>query len=250
MQDVPKIVVRRMEAAEALTAAHPDANLLTAFAEQMLTSAERKRVMAHLADCSACRETVMLTTVRVQDELPAAAWPELARRRWFLWPRLGWGFAVAGVAAVAAVGLLRFEQQRHNQQAALAPPKSIAAANQNAPVPGEMSESQKPERDRAPQNRARSTDQSRYQSGDQSDREGAVRNRLSHSNAGSMLPDDKAASTVAARSEAENVSTARNQTSDQLIEQQAETSSPFQNGVNADVVKAKPAVTAAPGAAP
>jgi hypothetical protein len=39
---------------------HPDAGLLTAFAERSLAGHERESVLAHLAGCAECREVVTL----------------------------------------------------------------------------------------------------------------------------------------------------------------------------------------------
>ena len=69
MTDVPKIVPRivyeRLRAAQP-EQAHPEADLLTAFAEQALSAAERDSVLEHMARCGECREAVTLT-------LPSAA---------------------------------------------------------------------------------------------------------------------------------------------------------------------------------
>src|ERR1700691_6281016 len=74
MSEVPKIVYDRLRAAQLRQAfpddatpkpAHPDADLLTAFAEQSLTATERDGVLAHLALCDDCREVASLA-------LPAA----------------------------------------------------------------------------------------------------------------------------------------------------------------------------------
>ena len=59
MQDVPKIVLKRLQETSA-PGTHPDADLLTAFAEQSLPEPERVRVMDHLARCSDCREVLAL----------------------------------------------------------------------------------------------------------------------------------------------------------------------------------------------
>jgi Putative zinc-finger len=73
MTEVPKIVYDRLRAALTLPyglpgQAHPDADLLTAFAERSLSATERDGVVHHLASCGDCREVVALA-------LPA---PEIA----------------------------------------------------------------------------------------------------------------------------------------------------------------------------
>ena len=50
MQSVPKIVRDRLQATRPAVN-HPDADLLTAFAEQSLPAAERATVLDHLARC-------------------------------------------------------------------------------------------------------------------------------------------------------------------------------------------------------
>ena len=59
MQNVPKIVRERLKAA-APAVNHPDADLLTAFAEDSLPGVERDGVLEHLARCGACRDIVAL----------------------------------------------------------------------------------------------------------------------------------------------------------------------------------------------
>src|SRR5260370_7647290 len=57
MTEVPKIVYDRLRAALP-EQAHPDADLLTAFAEQALSATERDGLLQHLALCGDCREVV------------------------------------------------------------------------------------------------------------------------------------------------------------------------------------------------
>jgi len=131
MTELPKIVHDRLRAASTqralLERAHPDAGLLTAFAEQALSAAERDGVLEHLALCGDCREAIALalsaadivavpiateteavraTTIPAKAERysPASAkfvWPR------FAWPSLRWAVLAAGVAVVATVLLLR-----------------------------------------------------------------------------------------------------------------------------------------------
>jgi hypothetical protein len=60
MQNVPKIVRERLQAPPPAVN-HPDADLLTAFAEQSLPADERATVLEHLARCGDCRDVVALT---------------------------------------------------------------------------------------------------------------------------------------------------------------------------------------------
>src|SRR5882762_2242775 len=98
MPELPKIVRDRLNASKA-AAGHPDADLLTAFAEFALPASERTFVMEHLGRCGECREVVSLA-------LPASEAVEMAgaaaQRRWLRrpvlrWPVLGWSAAVAAI---------------------------------------------------------------------------------------------------------------------------------------------------------
>lgn len=94
MQELPKSVIERLKGRPGAQE-HPDADLLTAFSEQALTGRERELVLAHLAVCAACRETVALAL----PKFPAAQ-PVTAYVPWFRRPRT---FAWAGIAATVAV---------------------------------------------------------------------------------------------------------------------------------------------------
>jgi hypothetical protein len=105
MQEVPKIVRARLKA-ETAAADHPDADLLTAFAERALPETERDSVLEHLARCGDCRDIVALA-------LPAAEPVQTVIRPspsgWLTWPALRWGFVIAGVVAIASVGVLKYQ---------------------------------------------------------------------------------------------------------------------------------------------
>lgn len=127
MQDVPKIVVKRLQPVTADS--HPDADLLTAFAEQSLAGRERDHVIEHLARCGDCREVVALA-------LPATEGVEIAASAagpagWFSWPVLRWGFVAAGIVAVASVGVLQY-RQRHAEKIVST---SLMAGNELAATP-------------------------------------------------------------------------------------------------------------------
>ena len=126
MTEVPKIVHDRLRAARSERAlpelAHPDANLLTAFAEQALSPTEREGVLAHLALCGDCRDVIALALPAADieaapiaaegDAVRATAAPPRAERnrltaRGFSWPSLRWAALAAGIAVVASVLLLR-----------------------------------------------------------------------------------------------------------------------------------------------
>jgi Carboxypeptidase regulatory-like domain/Putative zinc-finger len=121
MQNLPKIVRQRMKVevssanvlSDRLKANHPDANVLTAFAERALPQLERDAVLEHLARCDDCRDTVMFA-------LPE---PELTQtailpspKGWFAWPALRWGFITAGVAAIAALGVVQYQRRAQSAE--------------------------------------------------------------------------------------------------------------------------------------
>jgi hypothetical protein len=130
MTEVPKIVYDRLRAARPEAAlpgrdvsepAHPDADLLTAFAEQALSATERGDVIEHLALCGDCREVVALALPAadlaagpITAEAQALRGPSIlakAERSWrpsrkFSWPGLRWAALAAGVALAASVLLM------------------------------------------------------------------------------------------------------------------------------------------------
>jgi hypothetical protein len=117
MQDVPKIVLKRLQETSA-PGTHPDADLLTAFAEQSLAEPERVRVMDHLSRCSDCREVLALALPAMElvavAASTAAASTTPARTRWFAWPVLRWGVAAAGIIAMASIGIVQYRQRLKN----------------------------------------------------------------------------------------------------------------------------------------
>ena len=114
MTDAPKIVKDRLRAA-APRDPHPEADMLTAFAEQALSGAEREGVVRHLARCGDCREVVALSlppSVEVVKPVVAGdktsvRTPADRSRAWFAWPNLRWAAMAAGVVVVASVLILR-----------------------------------------------------------------------------------------------------------------------------------------------
>src|SRR5882762_6197901 len=117
MTEVPKIVYDRLRAALP-EQAHPDADLLSAFAEQALSATEREGVLRHLALCGDCREVVALALPaadvappRIADEdgvrttVSRAGAPALHKLS-FAWPSLRWAALAAGVVVVATVLLV------------------------------------------------------------------------------------------------------------------------------------------------
>ena len=97
---------------------HPDADLLTAFAEHSLAGAERDDLVEHLARCGDCREVVSLTLAPQLDVQPASHSSE----NWFGWPFLRgsawhWTAVAAGLVLIASIGVMQFRRQQGSELA-------------------------------------------------------------------------------------------------------------------------------------
>jgi|SRR5579872_5645005 len=132
MENVPKIVRERLRVST-VAVDHLDADVLTAFAERALPEAERATVLGHLARCGECREIVALALPPVEAaEIHQAP----SRSRWFTWPALRWGFALAGVVVIISLAVV----QRHSQSSSsmmaykAAQPTAKEARNQTLPA--------------------------------------------------------------------------------------------------------------------
>ncbi|MGA2019472.1 MAG: YCF48-related protein [Candidatus Sulfotelmatobacter sp.] len=122
MQNVPKFVLKRMKETPPAAGSHPDADLLTAFAEQSISGDERARLMEHLALCGDCRDVVaMALPVTEIVAMPVSA--STARIGWLRWPAIRWGALAAGILAVASIGMVEYSHRNQHQQ-------KIVASNQ------------------------------------------------------------------------------------------------------------------------
>jgi hypothetical protein len=145
---VPKIVYDRLQAAQPVAQdgpkpSHPDADLLTAFAEQALSATERNGVLEHLAVCGDCRELIALALPEVVASAPMADETDVVRalgsravvpaphKLSFAWPSLRWAALAAGVVVAASVLLIR--PGKLNQATS---PVSPPVATTAQPVPG------------------------------------------------------------------------------------------------------------------
>lgn len=105
---------------------HPDADQLSAFMEQALPAHERERVLAHLAICPDCRETVALSL----PHLEAPPTPKPARNWWFF----GWPVFVPAAAALGALAFFAVYVHRANTGGAIATQPQMAASQPPAAV--------------------------------------------------------------------------------------------------------------------
>ena len=140
MQNVPKIVQSRLQRPEPVKfESHPDADLLTAFAEQSLAGRERDHVVEHLARCGDCREVVSIALPPQLKPQPSAD----ISSNWFRWPVVRWAAVAAGVALIASFGILQYRGQDTKQLAsnvfekdtAIATPAQIPQASSPPTIP-------------------------------------------------------------------------------------------------------------------
>jgi hypothetical protein len=134
MSTIPKIVLARLKAdSAAAKAKHPDADVLTAFAEQALTVRERAGVFEHLALCADCREVVAMALPPAEDMATIMVEDRSSR---FVWPLLRWGFATVGVLLIGWFGV-RLLQQSHssNTVATFSEPRNSIAAKRESLAP-------------------------------------------------------------------------------------------------------------------
>lgn len=149
MGELPKIVHDRLGASlpANLAHAHPDADMLTAFAEQTVSADERERILQHLALCGDCREVLSLSLHQepsspesVADRSQTARVRPPRERVWFTWPRLRWAALAAGLVVAAAILLLHPAKQSSPSEAKQSPanvtaPQETIAEKQTPSVP-------------------------------------------------------------------------------------------------------------------
>lgn len=140
MPELSTLLRQRLRATEDRTSRHPDADVLSAYVEELLPAPEREDVLRHLSVCSQCREVVSLTLPDVAAAPEAE--PEMAvaasapRRRWFLSPAFGMVGSIAAVVLGVALILrlpqttkpiqsINRAQQAQNSQEAKAPATAV-----------------------------------------------------------------------------------------------------------------------------
>ncbi|PYX06975.1 MAG: hypothetical protein DMG88_16530 [Acidobacteria bacterium] len=108
MIDVPKIVLGRLRKA-ANPGDHPDADLLTAFAEQALAKRERLQVIEHLSQCSECREIVSVAQPEMTEKPGSFRLMKFSLLRS---PILRWSMLAVCAVVLATVTTRHFSQQK------------------------------------------------------------------------------------------------------------------------------------------
>lgn len=125
---------------------HPDADSLTAFAEQLLPPAERDQILAHMSTCSRCREVVFLALHAASEGQPSPKTPAAAPAAWFNAWKWMWipAAAFAGFIGIAVVQHFRHAAESTQMTAKLSHTdalrsteiaKSTPANTQQAPRP-------------------------------------------------------------------------------------------------------------------
>lgn len=158
MTEVPKIVYDRLRAARPEgDLLHPDASLLSAFAERALSASERDDVLKHLAICEDCREViamalpdpgiVALPAADDYEAIRATAVPAKSPWNWlsspkFAWPVLRWAALAAGIALAASILLLH--PGRLNQTTVPLANRQVAPPASALPVAGSQTASSAP----------------------------------------------------------------------------------------------------------
>jgi len=120
------------------TMMHPDENLLAAFAERTLAPAERDHVLAHLSDCSECRDAVFLaqqanSEPELQPGFPPGQ-PEPRAWRWH-WVTLSAAVLLSAILIGAPVLIYRHPGNSANTSPQMAGPQRNPAPAPPATVP-------------------------------------------------------------------------------------------------------------------
>ena len=102
MDGLKKLVAGRL--ATVAVERHPDADVLTAFAEHALSDAEREQVLQHLGACKDCRDTLHLATEHSPEAQPVLSF-QPKRRPWLMFR---WGAVAASVVIVGAAVIARY----------------------------------------------------------------------------------------------------------------------------------------------
>jgi putative zinc finger protein len=180
MPEVPKIVYDRLRAGlpagPVPETAHPDPDVLTAFAEHSLSETERESVVQHLAWCGDCRELVALSipptetaaqpsaAEESESTAPVATGTASRQWSWFTWPGLRWAALAAGLLVAGGLLLIRpgkpnaVPDARQQSASAVTQPADTIVADKAVPAPHGLRKEINPEEKSAPAVRAFSRD--------------------------------------------------------------------------------------------
>ena len=118
MDRLSNILKQRLHEAQSAQAEHPSTDALLEFIERSLAEPRRQEVLAHLAICPACRDTVALAMPEVSESTKAAT----AQSRGFYLPiGMRWASLAAVLAVAVGVGLLSYEHQSEQKPPAASP---------------------------------------------------------------------------------------------------------------------------------
>jgi Photosynthesis system II assembly factor YCF48 len=133
MSEIPKIVRQRLQQTDTASVLHPDANVLTAFAESSLLPPERTAVLDHLSYCTECREVLAFALPAM--EAGQAVLP-VPRRSAVSWPTLRWAFVSAGIVALSVFGFVEYGHRDDSLKVAKnSPPPAAIHRDQSVAAP-------------------------------------------------------------------------------------------------------------------
>src|SRR5579864_1519289 len=139
MSEVPKIpipsIVRERLRAVAASGPHPDANLLSAFAENTLPVADRAKVMDHLATCADCRNIITFAMPQIEEAAVSARSRSTGFR--LRWATARWSALAAAAAVLVAVVIIYQVQPVPESNMNLAAERKAATVPQPKTPPAE-----------------------------------------------------------------------------------------------------------------
>ncbi|MFZ0760774.1 MAG: YCF48-related protein [Candidatus Sulfotelmatobacter sp.] len=108
MRNISKVVRARLPRSTSAAAEfHPDADLLTAFAEHSLAAHQRDHVLEHLARCEDCRDVVWLALSPAVETQPVVK----DSTHWLRWPVLRWAAVTVGAVLIVSIGSVQYRRQ-------------------------------------------------------------------------------------------------------------------------------------------